>query len=149
MTDQNTYVFVDRFANLPAGLDEQQLVDFFHHTMKPYQDSPEDVRRALHDALDEDGLGGFLMVAMLGTKLQGGLLMLKTGMKGYIPEHILLFVSIDPSLRGQGLGGKLIKKSMEHCDGQVKLHVDHDNPARRLYERLGFVHKYAEMRYTP
>ncbi|MDK2978441.1 MAG: hypothetical protein PWP52_1155, partial [Bacteroidales bacterium] len=28
----------------------------------------------------------------------------------------------------------------------VKLHVEYDNPAKRLYERLGMTTKYAEMR---
>ena len=68
-------------------------------------------------------------------------------MGGYIPENILLFVTISPQIRGKGIGGKLIKHSLNEADGNIKLHVEHDNPAQRLYERLGFTQDYAEMRY--
>ena len=73
---------------------------------------------------------------------------MKSGMSGYVPEHILLFVTVDPAARGRGIGGRLIRRSIAECPGDVKLHVEHDNPAKRLYERLGFTAKYAEMRYS-
>lgn len=72
--------------------------------------------------------------------------MLKTGMKGYIPENILLFVTVTPDSRGLGVGKRLIEKSIALCEGNVKLHVEYDNPAKRLYERIGFTTKYADMR---
>ncbi len=148
MSDETRFVKVDSWSNLPAGVDEELLVSFFHTTMEPWQDTRPDVSRALHDALDgtADRNGGFLMLAMQGTQLAGGLLMLETGMKGYIPENLLLFVSIQPEMRGQGLGRRLVETSLAACKGQVKLHVDFENPAKRLYERLGFKHVYAEMR---
>jgi ribosomal protein S18 acetylase RimI-like enzyme len=50
-------------------------------------------------------------------------------------------------VRGKGVGSKIIRKGFELADGDVKLHVEYDNPAKRLYERLGMTTKYAEMRY--
>jgi len=55
---------------------------------------------------------------------------------------------VEPDARGRGIGGSLIGRVFEECEGQVKLHVEHDNPARRLYERCGFKSKYLEMRWT-
>jgi ribosomal protein S18 acetylase RimI-like enzyme len=54
---------------------------------------------------------------------------------------------VDPETRGRGIGGALIERCLAEADGDVKLHVDYDNPAKRLYERLGFTSKYAEMRW--
>jgi ribosomal protein S18 acetylase RimI-like enzyme len=68
-------------------------------------------------------------------------------MKGYVPENFLLMVAVDPSTRGKGIGAQIINRSFELADGDVKLHVEYDNPAKRLYERLGMTSKYAEMRY--
>jgi ribosomal protein S18 acetylase RimI-like enzyme len=139
---------LDSDADFPDWTSRDQLERFFHETMKPYHDSVEDVRAALDYALvPGQGQGGFVMLCHRGGQLLGALAMLETGMKGYVPEHILLFVSVDPEARGQGVGKKLIERSLAECPGDVKLHVEYDNPAKRLYERLGFTSKYAEMRY--
>lgn len=133
--------------DFPQWAKRETIVRFFHETMKPYQDTPEDIERALDYAFSSDKCeGGFLMLAHSGDELLGALLMLNTGMKGYIPENILLFVSVSPEMRGKGIGGKLCRHCIDEVDGEVKLHVDYPNPARHLYERLGFTTKYAEMR---
>ncbi len=141
------FVKVTSPALLPPWAPRPEVVRFFHETMKPYEDRPEDIERALDYAFSLDEYaGGFLMLADIDQTLAGALLMLTTGMGGYVPEHLLVFVSVNPELRGRGIGQRLIERSLAECDGSVKLHVDHDNPARRLYERLGFAHSYAEMR---
>jgi ribosomal protein S18 acetylase RimI-like enzyme len=67
-------------------------------------------------------------------------------MKGYIPENILVYIAVNKEYRGKGIGGKLIDEAIKKADGEVALHVEYDNPAKRLYERKGFESKYAEMR---
>lgn len=135
--------------DFPDWAPREQIIRFFHETMKPYNDSLADVGRALDYALvPKMGQGGFVMLAHRGQTLLGALCMLKTGMGGYIPENILLFVSVAPATRGQGIGKQLIERSLAETNGDVKLHVEYDNPATRLYERLGFTTKYAEMRWV-
>lgn len=136
--------------DFPSWADREFTTRFFHETMRPYHDSLDDVARALDYALvPERGQGGFVMLAHRGESLLGALCMLKTGMGGYIPENLLLFVAVAPETRGQGIGGKLIEHCLAETNGEVKLHVEYDNPAKRLYERLGFTTKYAEMRWSP
>lgn len=136
--------------DFPSWADRDSVIRFFHETMKPYHDSLDDVARALDYALvPERGQGGFVMLAHRGELLLGALCMLKTGMGGYIPENLLLFVTVAPESRGQGVGRQLIEHCLTETGGEVKLHVEYDNPAKRLYERMGFVTKYAEMRWKP
>lgn len=146
-TDPNL-LFVETETALPDWAPRAELERFFHETMKPWNDSPEDVHAALDYLFsDAEGKGGFLTLLRHEGRLGGAVAMLSTGMGGYVPGHILLFVSVDPSTRGKGLGTKLVLAALDRCPGDVKLHVEYENPAKRLYERLGFSTKYAEMRY--
>ncbi len=143
------FTTVEHREQLPEWASWNKMVMYFHETMKPYEDPPDQVEAALHYAFTPgEGQGGFLELVRLDGELVGACLMLRTGMKGYIPEWILLMVTVDPSTRGKGIGGKLIRKCLDQADGNVKLHVEYDNPAKRLYERIGFTSKYADMRYT-
>jgi ribosomal-protein-alanine N-acetyltransferase len=147
--EECTFLKINREHQLPDWANHDVVVQFFHETMKPWHDRREDIVHALDYAFsDAKGEGGFLMLAAQNRSLVGALLMLNTGMIGYVPEHLLLFVSVDPSQRGSGLGTKIIRRSIAECKGNVKLHVEYENPAKRLYERLGFTSKYAEMRFT-
>ncbi|MBD3168017.1 MAG: GNAT family N-acetyltransferase [candidate division Zixibacteria bacterium] len=138
-----------KIEDFPAWLTVDSLAEFVYENIKPYEDSLEDTRRAVEIAIDPDRpKGGFLLVAEENGKPVGALIMHRTGMKGYIPENILLMVCVHPSTRGKGVGGRIIRKGIEVADGDVKLHVEYDNPAKQVYEKIGFTTKYAEMRFN-
>jgi ribosomal protein S18 acetylase RimI-like enzyme len=67
-------------------------------------------------------------------------------MAGYIPENILVYIAVHAKTRGKGYGKKLMNKAIELADGDIALHVEPNNPAKFLYEKLGFENKYLEMR---
>lgn len=80
-------------------------------------------------------------------------------LKALRTEHdwYLIQVQVSPAFQGQGLGARLVALILDEADRDnvpVRLTVLHRNPARRLYERMGFViaetgeHEYT-MRYTP
>ncbi len=134
--------------DFPAWITIESLAKFIYDNIKPYEDTLEDTKRAVEVAIDSDQpKGAFILLAEKNRKPLGALIMLRTGMKGYVPENILLMVCVHPSTRGKGVGGMLIRRSLELADGNVKLHVEYDNPAKKVYEKIGFTTKYAEMRY--
>lgn len=59
------------------------------------------------------------------------------------PEHLLVDIALDASVRGMGVGAALIGWAQDEARARgrcMRLHVEHGNHgARRLYERLGFV----------
>lgn len=143
------YVYVSSRNELEEYTTVDDLTDFLYESLKPYEDPKEQIADGIDYAFsDAEGKGGFIQLAVDGEELVGALVMLDTGMKGYIPENILLYIAVSPGNRGQGIGGNLIKMAFDKAKGDIKLHVEHDNPAKRLYQRMGFQSKYAEMRYS-
>ena len=115
----------------------------------PFEDNVCQIRDGIEYAMDNSGMrGGFILAALEEKDTVGALVMLRTNMSGYVPENLLLYVAVDKSTRGKGIGTKLIKKALKITGGSVKLHVEYDNPAKTLYEKIGFVSKYADMRYS-
>lgn len=56
-------------------------------------------------------------------------------------EITLVDITLLPEKRNAGIGSNLVKKLIAEAAADakpVRLHVLNDNPARRLYERLGF-----------
>lgn len=136
-------------AALPQWLTKQSLARFLHESMKPYEDKLSDIEKALAYVFDDKATpGGFIVLATNANELLGATVIHYTPWAGYVPENLLLFIAVHPDHRGQGLGRALIEEALANCDGDMKLHVEYDNPAKRLYERIGFTSKYAEMRYA-
>jgi ribosomal protein S18 acetylase RimI-like enzyme len=103
----------------------------------------EDIQKAIDYVFDR---GGNITVQYLDNEIVGAVVINQTGMSGYIPENILVYIAIDNKYRGKGLGKQLMQKAIESCKGDIALHVEKDNPARFLYEKLGFTNPYLEMR---
>ena len=134
---------------LPDWIDTHSLATFLHENLKPYEDTVEDIKRGLNYVFSsESGKGGFVLLAQENRKLLGALVMLHTGMEGYVPANLLLFVAVDARHRSKGIGRRLCEAGIAECDGDICMHVEYDNPAKRLYDRIGFTSKYAEMRHT-
>lgn len=134
----------EEFKNITS----EEFIDFLFNHLDSFGDPKKDIRKCLNYAFsDEKSEGGFALAAFYEDKLVGALIMNKTGMGNYIPDWILVYIAVDGSYRGKGFGRQIVEESFKHCDGDVKLHVEYDNPAKRLYERIGFTNKYAEMRY--
>lgn len=133
--------------DFPTGFDRNAFVDFLHTHLGPYADPEPSIHLAIDYAFSPaEGKGGFLLAAFDGDTPVGAAVVNDTGMGGYIPEHILVYLAVASPRRGAGVGTRLLDALTGACTGDVALHVDHDNPARRLYERFGFSSKYAEMR---
>jgi ribosomal protein S18 acetylase RimI-like enzyme len=57
-------------------------------------------------------------------------------------EIRIMDIALLPEHRGAGVGTQLLRALLEEgraAGKRVSIHVEHENPARQLYERLGFV----------
>jgi [ribosomal protein S18]-alanine N-acetyltransferase len=134
-------------SNPLTGEERVEIIDFLFTHLDKFRDTKEAIAKAISYSLGESpGPGGFVLQGKLGDETVGAVVVNRTGMGGYIPENILVYIAVDQKFRGRGYGRELMNKAIETAEGDVKLHVEYDNPARYLYEKLGFTSKYMEMR---
>ena len=132
----------------PSAVEKEEVISFLFQHLQEYGDKKEDIGKCLDFAVRDsnEGLGGFVLMLLENDKIMGATIVNKTGMAGYIPENILVYIAVHEKVRGKGFGKKLMNKAIELTDGDIALHVEPNNPAKFLYEKLGFENKYLEMR---
>lgn len=123
---------------MPAATENEDFIfEVFEVTMKDYVAwawgwDKEVQRKRL---LSEKNLTGFQLI-MLQEEKVGALLLEKTAHQHYLRTIFLL-----PKFHGQGIGREIVLSLQDDARIAMKplgLRVIQVNPARRLYERLGF-----------
>jgi len=128
--------------------DKLEISNFLFTHLEKYGDKLESIEMAMDYAVSEKkGNGGFILVGYEDDTIVGAVVINETGMGGYIPENILVYIAVHSNYRGKGYGKKLIEKAIAESEGDIALHVEADNPAKRLYEKIGFTNPYLEMRF--
>ncbi len=134
-------------TNKPDLKEKENLINFLFDNLQEYGDPRSDIEKAVNYALKETpSFGGFIVVSLHENEISGVVIVNQTGMKDYIPENILVYIATHKNLRGKGIGKELMKITIDQAQGSIALHVEPDNPARFLYEKVGFSSKYIEMR---
>ncbi|MCD4651733.1 MAG: GNAT family N-acetyltransferase [Candidatus Cloacimonetes bacterium] len=132
----------------PAIEEKYNVVQFLYHHLEQYRDSEEDIQKSVDYALANDKFtGGIVIVAKLQNEIVGAVIINCTGMNGYVPDNLLVYIAVHNKHRGKKIGRFLMNKTIDLTDGDIALHVEADNPAKLLYEKVGFTNKYLEMRY--
>lgn len=137
------------FPAMTVGLyDKQRVIDFLFEHLDQYGDTKQAIGKAVEYALNSGSHpGGIIITVWNDQEIVGATVINKTGMSDYIPDNILVYIAVDKQYRGQGVGKMLMKSAFTETEGDIALHVEPDNPARHLYEKLGFENKYLEMRW--
>lgn len=129
--------------------EKNEITQFLFEHLEKYGDPKTEIAEAINYSLGYDYKPGGIIVTAKDNedqKLVGAVVVNKTGMSGYIPENILVYIATDKNLRGQGIGKRLMQKVIDTSDGDIALHCEPENPAMQLYKKLGFTSKYLEMR---
>ncbi|MEO9475566.1 MAG: GNAT family N-acetyltransferase [Cyclobacteriaceae bacterium] len=136
-------------SDIVGMIEMDQIADFLYEHLDQYGDEKEDIKKAIDYALNK-GItpGGYIVRGREGSEIVGAVVVNRTGMQGYIPENILVYIAVNSKYRGKGYGKSLMQKAVDTAEGNIALHVEPDNPAKKLYEKLGFTNKYLEMRLS-
>jgi [ribosomal protein S18]-alanine N-acetyltransferase len=142
------FIFIDPQTGENPQFNKQQIADFLSRHLDEFGDKKEYILNCLDYALNPNR-GGFILLGIDQNEIIGTVVVNKTGMEGYIPANILVYIAVHQNYRGKGIGKKLMQEALPKTSGGVALHVEPNNPAKFLYEKLGFTNKYLEMRYQP
>ena len=99
-------------VDILTTLEKRRIVNFLYEHLDEYGDTKTSISNAIDYALNPYPMaGGFILIAEEKGKILGIVVMNQTGMKGYIPENILVYIAVHGEYRGKGIGKKLMNES--------------------------------------
>ena len=97
--------------NKPDFVEKSEIIDFLFKHLQEFGDPKKDIQKAIDYSLKEfTSFGGFTMVILEDNILVGATVVNQTGMGGYIPENILVYIATHKEYRGRGFGKNLMQK---------------------------------------
>ncbi len=143
LNDGKSEIIVNEISK-QDNLDVDSLVKNTRKLLQPYNDSVEETRDAIYKAINS----GFIFTAARKDELHGICIVVNMGFEKFIPTYHLAYIGVRPGNAGRGVATELINMAVEKTQGKLSLHVDIPNKrAKKLYEKMGFVHCYDRMIY--
>ena len=139
------YKLINKHSKKDPAYSNEIIADFLYTHLEEFGDKRSDILKAL-DYVFNDVKGGHILLGLNSDEIIGAVVINETGMSGYIPENILVYIAVHKDHRGKGLGKELMKETIKQIKGNIALHVEPYNPAVHLYKKVGFTNKYLEMR---
>ncbi len=108
----------------------------------------QQVREAIEYALkNKPSFGGFVLTVRQDRTIIAAVVVNRTGMEGYNAKNLFVYVTFHKDYRkDEKTIHTVMKSAIKHADGEIALHIEHDNPALQLYKELGFKEQYLELR---
>lgn len=143
LNDGKNDIKIEEISKLP-DLNSEEIVAITRKLLEPYNDSIEETADAVKKAKEV----GFIFKAMKNDEVQGICIIVHMGFNDFIPSYHLAYIGVKKGNVGRGVATELINQAIEKTGGNMSLHVDIPNKrAKKLYEKMGFVHYYDRMLY--
>lgn len=132
---------------IQTSLSEKEKTDILK-LAKTYLAQYSDPIIEMKDAIENATEKGYILIAKQQEEPLGVCIIVNTQFDEFIPTYHLAYIGTDKTKKGRGIGTELINRAVDLTNGNLSLHVDLDNrKAKKLYEKMGFKHKYNRMIY--
>ncbi|MFT6333516.1 MAG: hypothetical protein ACJATI_000243, partial [Halioglobus sp.] len=99
----------------PNESKKAEIVNFLLEHLQEYGDPKSDIQKAIDYSVKEFiSFGGSTIIVMKDNIIVGASVVNRTGMGGYIPENILVYIAIHRNHRGNGYGKTLIQNIIDN-----------------------------------
>jgi phosphosulfolactate synthase (CoM biosynthesis protein A) len=108
----------------------------------------KDVIEALDYALKEKpSFGGFILAMKKDHAFIASIVVNNTGMQGYKPGNIFVYVTIHEDYQNdEQVLKEIMCKALDMSNGDVALNIDPKSPVIQFYQKLGFTQRTLELR---
>ncbi|MEX0929574.1 MAG: hypothetical protein WDZ53_09225, partial [Balneolales bacterium] len=97
------YEIINKDNQHQSRFTADDVAGFLYVSLDQYGDKIKDIHRCIEYALeDQSGKGGFIVIASEEGKIAGAVIVNETGMSGFIPENILVYIAVSSDYRGMG-----------------------------------------------
>ncbi len=140
------FTLYDAFSGINA-MEKSKVIRFLcDHNLTPRHSVLEAVEYAVKL---KPSFGGYVLVAEEDHQIIGAVVANRTGMEGYNPKNIFVFVTLHKDYEAEeNLIRALLEKAIRYADGDVAIHVEPGHPALQIYQKMGFQAQYLELRLS-
>lgn len=143
LNDGKNDIKIEEISKNPQ-FDFDEMVAITRNLLEPYNDSIEETS----DAIKKARAVGYIFKATKNDEIQGICIIVHMGFEAFIPSYHLAYIGVRKGNAGRGVATELMNQAIEKTGGHLSLHVDIPNKrAKKLYEKMGFVHCYDRMLY--
>ncbi len=123
---------------------------FLENNLDDYRDSYENIIKAIQSAVKQrPSFGGFVITAKKDQQIIGAIVINNTGMEGYAPKNIVVYLAVQKDARRQGVGTHLMQQAIETTKGELSIYLKPMQKAPAFYKKLGFSEAALELRHNP
>ncbi|MDA9121069.1 GNAT family N-acetyltransferase [Flavobacteriales bacterium] len=120
-------------------LEKESIINFLMANLEEYQDSRDNVSRAVEYALSKfPHQGGFVLIARKDEDIIGICVVNRTNFEGYFAENIIAFLAICSEERRTGVATDLLKQVMVYSKGSIAARLKPDEKIADLFRKSGF-----------
>ncbi len=145
-----TFKFFTPFESMTYS-EMTEVGRFLEKHLDEYFDSFENIFKSIQSAIKQrPSFGGFVITAVENQQTIGAIVINSTGMDGYAPQNIVVYLAVHRNKRRKGVGQQLLQKAIETAKGDIAIHLNPDlsTEALSFYNALGFHTAAIELRLS-
>jgi ribosomal-protein-alanine N-acetyltransferase len=144
--NQMTYKLFTPFVGMTYS-EMTEVGRFLESHLDEYSDSYDNIFKSIQSAIKQrPSFGGFVIAARKNSQTVGAIIVNNTGMEGYAPQNLVVYLAVHKDYRKQGIGQQLLQQAVKTAKGDLAIHIKPGQNDLTLYQKLGFQTAALELR---